>query len=202
MTLKLTGVQGKILSVDGDMVKIIKVGGIFASQREKTIPIQNISSIEVKKPGVLINGFIQLSIAGGVARESSYTWTGGVNDALKDENSVVFVGDDNYQLALQIKTDIESKMARTAPSAFAGGSVADELLKFKGLLDAGLLTQDEFDSIKKRLLGASATVTKVEEISKPIEKPKQVVVTYCVKCKAMNNASDGKCFRCEEPLPV
>jgi hypothetical protein len=32
-------------------------------------------------------------------------------------------------------------------------AVADDLMKFKELLDAGIITQDEFDSKKKQLLG-------------------------------------------------
>lgn len=32
-------------------------------------------------------------------------------------------------------------------------SVADELLKWKGLLDQGVITQEEFDAKKKELLG-------------------------------------------------
>jgi len=32
-------------------------------------------------------------------------------------------------------------------------STADELLKFKQMLDAGIITQDEFDTKKKQLLG-------------------------------------------------
>ena len=32
-------------------------------------------------------------------------------------------------------------------------SAADEILKFKQLLDAGIITQEEFDAKKKQLLG-------------------------------------------------
>ncbi|WP_081112366.1 SHOCT domain-containing protein [Fusobacterium necrophorum] len=32
-------------------------------------------------------------------------------------------------------------------------SAADEILKFKNLLDQGIITQDEFDKKKKELLG-------------------------------------------------
>lgn len=32
-------------------------------------------------------------------------------------------------------------------------SAADELIKFKGLLDQGVITQEEFDKKKKELLG-------------------------------------------------
>ena len=34
-----------------------------------------------------------------------------------------------------------------------GASVADEIIKLKGLLDAGVLSQEEFDAMKKKLLG-------------------------------------------------
>ena len=32
-------------------------------------------------------------------------------------------------------------------------STADEIMKFKGLLDAGAITQEEYDAKKKQLLG-------------------------------------------------
>jgi hypothetical protein len=40
----------------------------------------------------------------------------------------------------------------TRPVASSQQSVADELTKLKGLLDAGLLTQREFDAQKQKLL--------------------------------------------------
>lgn len=42
--------------------------------------------------------------------------------------------------------------ASPAPSS-SSSSTADEILKFKGLLDAGVITQEEFDAKKKQLLG-------------------------------------------------
>ena len=58
---------------------------------------------------------------------------------------------------------------RITAEAFVGGSrpaeisglavfdkrvlAADEIMKFKGLLDAGVITQEEFDAKKKQLLG-------------------------------------------------
>jgi hypothetical protein len=41
----------------------------------------------------------------------------------------------------------------TSTATASGGSVADELLKLKKLLDVGALTQDEFNAQKKKLLG-------------------------------------------------
>jgi len=44
------------------------------------------------------------------------------------------------------------KSAATADDK-ASASIADEIMKAKGLLDAGVLTQAEFDAMKKKLLG-------------------------------------------------
>lgn len=41
----------------------------------------------------------------------------------------------------------------TAPAAPSTGNVADEIMKFKNLLDVGAITQEEFDQKKKQLLG-------------------------------------------------
>ena len=53
------------------------------------------------------------------------------------------------------KEDYEKEMQPSyAPQAIpAAASSADELLKFKSLLDSGVITQEEFDAKKKQLLG-------------------------------------------------
>jgi len=51
--------------------------------------------------------------------------------------------DEEYQL--------ETAAAKTAPAPAV--SAADELKKFKELLDMGIITQEEFDAKKKQLLG-------------------------------------------------
>jgi len=149
----LNGKQGKQIIVDGSTVKIIKKGGIFASEREKTLPIRNISSVEVKKPGALITGFIQFSIAGGAARDSSFKLTGGAFDAVQDENSVVFNDKLSYETALEIKEYVENYSESSKISSNVNNSSADEIVKFKNLLDQGILTQQEFDAKKRQLLG-------------------------------------------------
>jgi hypothetical protein len=106
MEITLKGKQGKTVIVAGDVVRIVKEG-FFAGRNERTLPIRNISSVEVKKPGGF-TGFVQFSIAGGAVRDRSYTMTGGAFDAVQDENSVLFTGDAEYQLALRIKNYIES----------------------------------------------------------------------------------------------
>lgn len=47
----------------------------------------------------------------------------------------------------------EKAAQNTAPTSAPTTSVADELKKFKELLDMGIITQEEFDEKKKQLLG-------------------------------------------------
>ena len=61
----------------------------------------------------------------------------------------------NYEEAVQLKSYIEKlKSEPHTPSValHTPVSVADELIKLKELLDAGVLSQDEFDEQKARLL--------------------------------------------------
>lgn len=154
MELVLHGRQGKTLFVAGDVIRIQK-DGVLTGKREKTILIRNITSVEVKKPG-MFTGFIQFSIAGGKARDSSYTLTGGAFDAVQDENSLVFNGQEPYEQALKVKAYVESWGATGGTSSQGSAapvSVADEIRKLKGLAEDGLITTEEFEQKKRQLLG-------------------------------------------------
>ena len=151
--LTLKGRQGKTVVVEGSTVTISKKGSLFASKREKAIPIRNITSVEVKKPGALTAGFIQFSIAGGAARDSSFKVTGGAFDAASDENSVLFADKEAYEVALEIKKYVENHTEGAPAAAPAELSAADEIVKLKSLLDQGILSAEEFEAKKRQLLG-------------------------------------------------
>ena len=61
----------------------------------------------------------------------------------------------NYKDAQRIKDYVESSIMNrpTAGTVIQQQSSADELLKFKQLLDAGIITHEEFNAKKKQLLG-------------------------------------------------
>ncbi len=147
--LTLKCLQGKTVIVDGSSVKIFKKAGRFSSERDKVIPIRNITSVEVKEPG-FIAGHVKFSIAGG-PRNASYLILGGVELARADENSVVFRGTESYDIALKMKKYIE-EYKEESPSV-ANVSAADEILKLKALMDDGIITLEEFNAKKKLLLG-------------------------------------------------
>ncbi len=109
---------------------------------EKSIPINSITAIQFKKPG-LTTGYIQFAYSG-----SSET-KGGTLAAVKDENSITFVKRELQQAKALIALIETKRHARTSLTL----STADEILKMKELLDAGILTKDEFEAKKKQLLG-------------------------------------------------
>lgn len=153
MSLVLHGGQGKSLFVSRDSIRIVQERQ--AERHDRGIPIRNIASVEVKKPGAF-DGFIQFSIAGGKPHDSAFTFTGGTFDAARDENSVTFSGLDEYDVALKIKLYIESWSpveGHVAAHGHTPSSAADEIRKLKALLDEGILTLDEFAAKKKQLLG-------------------------------------------------
>lgn len=79
-------------------------------------------------------------------------------DTLTDKTGLSVTKDNASQVLMVIQEVVKRCKARAnaqaaAPVAAATVSAADEILKFKSLLDAGILTQEEFDAKKKQLLG-------------------------------------------------
>ena len=126
-------------------------GALRGFAGSKTIPFSSIKSVQYKGGGTLLNGYIQFGVLGGMEAQN------GIFDAAKDENSVIFTSDKNNR-ALEIKNYVEKiildKQRLSQPStSIPANSAADELLKYKQLLDMGALTQAEFDAKKRQLLG-------------------------------------------------
>jgi hypothetical protein len=147
----LKGVNGQ-LSVYEDRIVISRKGALSKMTQgffkgDKTIYTYQITSIQVKKGGMVTNGYIQFSIGGG--NESSK----GIIDATKDENTIMFNKKFN-SLVYDIKEFIEVAMnnQRNPFPTNQSVSTADELIKLKSLLDDGILSQEEFDAQKKKLL--------------------------------------------------
>ena len=122
---------------------------------DKTILINQITAVQLKKVG-FSRGYIQFIISGHEERKS------GVVKGEKDENIVYF---DNFgskknleynNNAEEIKKYIESFNSQsqfTAPISITQQSDKyDKLKKIKELLDNGILTQEEFEKEKQKIL--------------------------------------------------
>ena len=136
------------IEVNGDSITITAKGFMNMMNKglsgSKTIKIKNIVSVQIKKPG-LTSGYIQFGMAGD--SKSSQ----GVFAATQDENSVLFLKPD-YEDMLELKEYIENYQEPTVVQQSSNTSVADELIKLSDLLTNGIISQDEFDTLKLKLL--------------------------------------------------
>lgn len=150
----MNGVQD-LLEVFEDKVTITPQGILGFMNKglkgTKTIPFSSISAIQFKEAGTVFSGYLQFTIPGG--NESK----GGVFAAASDENTFMFAEKKNNALATKIKEYIEEKVqelhapARTKQSPPAT-SLSDELQKLASLRDSGILSDQEFQSAKSRLI--------------------------------------------------
>lgn len=152
----LEGVRGKSMKVYEDKVVInVKVGlGSLLTGNltdgEKTIYYSDCIGVQFKKSGLAI-GYIQLETATGMMNnrqnnffnENSFTW-----DSAKLSNEKM------EEVANYIKKKVDDcKAGRNTAAVAPAPTPADELLKYKQLLDMDAITQEEFNAKKKEILG-------------------------------------------------
>jgi hypothetical protein len=80
---------------------------LFTAQREKTIPIKDITSVWVQKPDKWHVGYILfLTLVLTQEKMAELNYLVDTFWVAKNENSVFFEGNDKYELALRIKDHI------------------------------------------------------------------------------------------------
>ena len=144
----VTGVNGQ-LEFDGNTVKILRRGLIAKASHgltkgDKSIPIKMISSIQFKKAGVVGSGYIQFATGAGESR-------GGLNEAVKDENSVLFWSASNEEFEA-FKKVVQRRIDSLQNGGSGGSSPSARIRELKGLLDDGIISKKEFDEKKSKLM--------------------------------------------------
>jgi len=112
---------------------------------DKEIFINQISSIQIKKAGLLTNGFIQFAFMGGLEAKD------GLLQSTSDENSLIFTKKHQESFE-QIKEAIERKLFSKNNNVLPNNDIND-LEKLSGLHTKGIITDDEFNAKKKQILG-------------------------------------------------
>lgn len=118
---------------------------------EKVVDAVDIESIEFSKATLWKNGYISIGAKGEIKN------SGGIRGAAQDLRSIVFFPKNN-ELAEKIYNHIRALIEKnktnnsTQINQEKQVSSADELRKFKELLDEGIITQEEYDLKKKQLL--------------------------------------------------
>jgi len=145
--IKIKGVQDE-LEVHETKIVITPKGVLGFLNKglkgSKEIPLSSITALQFKEAGLMVSGYIQFTLMGG--NESK----GGIFGAVADENTFLFVREQNDEMK-KVKTFLDSRIGHKQainPSM----SVADEILKLKGLLNSGAITESEFSEMKSSLI--------------------------------------------------
>ncbi len=147
--------QGGQVQFDDHFVTITRKGFLARAtlgKGEKRIPIAQITAVQWKPAGPVMNGFIQFTLPGGVERRSSFGSQ--TKSAANDENSVIFTK--RQQPAFEkLRAAVEDAITQQhAPSSVSGSEdFAGQLAKLQALVESGVLSEEEFQVAKARLLG-------------------------------------------------
>ncbi len=158
--MELKGTNGTITAYENKVV--ISRKGVFAIasqgfKGDRTFFYNDLSGIDYKKPG-WTNGYIKFLTPGTLGTSPRVSLMGSSPESMQDENTVILrafnsdtpkLSEDMYNLLMEKINISKSGPANSTTSAF---SSADEILKYKQLLDASIISQDEFENKKKQLL--------------------------------------------------
>jgi hypothetical protein len=152
IVFSMKGVQD-LLEVFEDNVTITPKGVLGFLNKgmkgAKEIPFASIIAVQFKEAGALFSGYIQFTIPGG--NESK----GGLFAATQDENTFVFAETKNNPAVREIKEYIDSAIKRARMPQYSSNtaSLSDELQKLAQLMSQGILSEAEFQSAKRKLIG-------------------------------------------------
>jgi Short C-terminal domain len=126
--------------------------GVMQQRGDKEIRLDQISAIQLKKPG-LTAGFCRLSFVGGQEGKAPTAF------GAADDQNAILIQHGQYGEFEQAKALIEQyqqamAQAQRAPVVVqAPVSAADELEKLAALRDRGILSEEEFAAKKRQILG-------------------------------------------------
>jgi len=157
MSLKAT--NGTVIAYEDRVVISRKGFAAWATQGfkgDRTFFYSDLSGIEYKKPG-MINGYMKFITAGTRDISPGVGLMGSSLKSVQDENTVILrafntkVPKSSEELYRLLMDKVQAAKSRTAPS-FALESAPEQIMKYKELVDAGVITEEEFNLKKKQLL--------------------------------------------------
>lgn len=161
MIAEFKGQNGKIIVHDDRIILSRATFGGFMSQGgstgERIFFYKDITSFEYKKPTFFSNGYFKVIASGTKETNAKVGFLSSSFDSMKDQNTIVLraftksVGDETSRIYDIIMDKLaESKKAK--PIELNNISKADELKKLAELKTAGILTEDEFNAEKLKIL--------------------------------------------------
>ena len=135
--------NGFTLRTDGENIVVA------TKKTEEVIPISSIQRFSIKEPG-LIYGKIVFQTAQSATMGVNVGF--GISAALGAERTFFYLKGD-FDKAKQLRDIVMNYSSPSSNSQSFSVSTADEIRKLKGLLDDGIITQEEFEAKKKQFLG-------------------------------------------------
>ncbi len=155
------GQNGIIIVYEDSIVISRKSFGGFISQGgssgDRRYFYKDITTIEYKKPTLMGNGYYKIIVQGTTETNAKVGLLGSSLQSAQDQNTVILrafskkVGEETdriYQIIMQKLSD-SKKEKETIPS---GSSKMDELKKLGELKASGILTEEEFQIEKDKIL--------------------------------------------------
>ena len=156
LVYSIEGVRGRHIDIYKEKVVIttkVTIGSLIAhnaTDGEKTIYYSDCIGVQFKQSKFTI-GYLQLETASsnGNNKDSNF-----FSENAFTYDTTVISNERMTEVANYVKSRVDAvkKGSTTSTATNSTFSVADELLKLKQLLDMGLLTQEEFDMQKNKLL--------------------------------------------------
>lgn len=131
------------------------MGNKIASIYDKTPGFSSLNKAMGNTAGA--TGYIEFVVIGS-SENKGRALLGGLNAMAKNENAVMF-GPEQEEAFSQIRDHIENKIREryttqtTQQPAATSSDIATQITSLKQLLDAGALTDEEFQQAKAKLLG-------------------------------------------------
>lgn len=161
--MEFKGLNGKIKVGDNHLTLSRATFGGFMSQGgssgERMYFYKDINGIEYKRPTIMANGYIKIIVAGTTETNAKVGIFGTSKDSIKDQNTLALrafssnEGDEADKLYTKIMEKIsQSKNQASTSQPQATYSKMDELKKLGELKNSGILTEEEFQKEKERIL--------------------------------------------------
>lgn len=126
---------------------------------DRTFYYKDITSVDFRKPSFVANGYLKILVAGIQDNNNKkVNIMGTTSDAFNDPNTLALRAfkkdtankyEEFYNLIMSKINNIKNTGSSSNNS---NSSTADEIKKFKELLDEGIITKEEFEAKKKTLL--------------------------------------------------
>jgi len=147
-----------------EIVGLVSAGVLGAlaghgSKNTRTYFYRDLNSVEYQPPTTFKAGYVRFIVGGSMRGASGSKFFGGVSHASDMDTVTLQAGFMKKDFLDQAEKVYKLLMSKISDAKQSGGATvvqtsdADELAKFKKLLDDGIISQDEFNAKKKQLLG-------------------------------------------------